>query len=404
MKNKQSTPGFFANVLSVTKSCYNMCSGNTRINFKRLGMSLFFTVLICGAVLAASFCEFWLNRDYRWMPLIFIGTGLFYYILDTAIIMGDQGRGHVWLKRMRVIIALVLALFNSFLIDYYFFKADIEAARISEIHSVQTGIAEQFDNQLAKKEQQKLSLLKDIDMLQSKLSGQLDSLNAEANGMGGSKHRGIARVWMSKYKAYQSDSIRYGELVYHKRLLVTQLDKENFQLATEKNKGLAAVTPTVSNGINKSLQLLHKIIWLDGKFTNKLMSVLILLVSMLLELVPLIAKSFYDVEEYFEVAQHQKEICNTNSGLRKQHAIHKEAGRLMNENSLGMAVEVSEHRMNMIKEKMEHSRMMMQETEAYMDELIQNEKRWEEKYPFIINKYGRPILEHAYETLTAAAI
>ena len=60
MKSKQSSPGPFVNILSITKAYYYECSEITRVNFKRLGLSLFFTVMICGSVLAASFCEFWL--------------------------------------------------------------------------------------------------------------------------------------------------------------------------------------------------------------------------------------------------------------------------------------------------------------------------------------------------------
>lgn len=402
MAAKLSSPGILVNILGITRACYYECSDITRINFRRLGLSLLFTVLICGAVLAASFCEFWLDHNYYFMPLIFIGTALFYYILDTAIIMGDQGRGSSWLKGVRIFIALVLALFNSFLVDYYFFKEDIEAARVTEIRNEQSIISKHFDQQATQKEQEKTYLLKDIDLLQGKLSAQLDSLNAEANGRGGSGHRGIAIIWMAKYRSYQADSTRYNELVAYKRLQVEELNKAARQLINEKNKEQMAVVPTVSGGINKSLELLHQIIWLDGKFTNMFMSILILIVSMLLELVPLIAKSFYDIDEYFEVASHKKDICTTNSNIRKQHAINREAAKLMNEDSMALAVEASEHAINKVKEKMSHSKNMMETSEKYMDELMHTEQRWEEKYPLVINKYGRPILEKSYDILSLA--
>ena len=404
MKARIEKPGIFAGILTVTKSNYIECSEMTKTNFKRLGLSLIFTVLICGSVLAASFCEFWLNGNYYFMPLIFMGTALFYYILDTAIIMGDQGRGSAWLKRIRIFIALVLAMFNSFLIDYYFFKTDIEAARVAVIRTRQAAIADNYQQTTKYKEEIKLNLLSDIDRLQDHLSAQLDSLNAEASGMGGSKHKGIADVWMAKYNSYQSDSIRAHGSITDKKEQIVQLNKELLSIKQEKDKEQKAVTATVSAGINKSLELLHQIIWLEGKFTNKLMSILILLVSMLLELVPLIAKSFYDTEEYFELAENKKDVCSTNSIIRKRNAISTEAARLMNENTLNLLTLSGEHAMDKIKEKMNHSKDMMNTTEAYMDALINTEKRWEEKYPLLIAKYGRPIIEKAYETLVVPAL
>ena len=125
---------------------------------------------------------------------------------------------------------------------------------------------------------------------------------------------------------------------------------------------------------------------------------------MLLELVPLIAKSFYDTEEYFELAENKKDVCSTNSIIRKRNAISTEAARLMNENTLNLLTLSGEHAMDKIKEKMNHSKDMMNTTEAYMDALINTEKRWEEKYPLLIAKYGRPIIEKAYETLVVPAI
>ena len=404
MKARNQSVGILAGILTVTKSNYNECGEITRMNFMRLGLSLIFTVLICGSVLAASFCQFWLNGNYYFMPLIFIGTALFYYILDTAIIMGDQGRGSAWLKRIRILIALVLAMFNSFLIDYYFFKTDIDAARVSAIRNEQSIIANSYQRTAAQKEDIKFNLLHDIDMLQGHLSAQLDSLNAEASGMGGSKHKGIAAIWMAKYNSYQSDSIRVHELATDKKVHIAQLGKDLLILQDEKTKQQEAITATVSTGINKSLELLHQIVWLEGNFTNKMMSVLILIVSMLLELVPLIAKSFYDIEEYFELADNKKEVCSTNSTIRKRNAIGTEAARLMNENALSLLTLAGEHSMDKIKEKMNHSNNMLNSTEAYMDTLINTEQRWEEKYPLLIAKYGKPIIDKAYETLIIPAL
>ena len=80
-----------------------------------------------------------------------------------------------------------------------------------------------------------------------------------------------------------------------------------------------------------------------------------------------------------------------------------EAARLMNQNRLSLATEISLHSINKIKEQMEHSKTKLDVTATYMDDLIHTEKQWEERYPQLINKYGRPVIEKAYDVLAFAA-
>lgn len=388
--------------LQVVKCQYEACSEGTRANFSRLGKALFFTVLICGSVLAASFCEFWLARDYRYLPLVFIGTGLFYYILDQSIIMGDHHRDGRALRWLRVFIALVLGLFNSFLIDYYFFKTDIEAARAAEVERRQEAILDRYAHGLQEKEAHKTALYRDIDRLEARLSSQLDSLNAEANGFGGSHKRGIATVWMAKYKNYQTDSTRALAQIAGKQSAIAAVEKELEEQKTAQEKEVASAGNAVSVGINKSLELLHKIIWLDGKFTNRFMSILILLVSMLLELVPLLTKEFFDVEEYFEHIRTQKATLLANASLRMQNAVAKEAAGLAGENAVTVAEQSSLYKVQLLTQDLAHSKRVMEATESYMDELERKEKHWKETYPSLYEQYGKPVIDKAYQTLSLA--
>ena len=275
---------------------------------------------------------------------------------------------------------------NVYLFTIVFFKADIDAARHAEILTDQTIISQQYSRKISGKESQATTLLRDVDVLQTKLSQQLDSLNAEASGMDGSGKRGVANIWMAKYRSYQADSARFGELIIHKRAGVAELKNEIRQLENEQQTDEQSIIATVLPGINKSLVLLHKVVWKDGKFMNMFMSVLILLASMLLELVPLIAKSFFNIDEYFELAQHKKEICTTNSSIRKQNAITMEATRLMNGNKVSLTVEAGAHNLTMLREKMSQSKTLLSATEDYMDNIIETENRWEEKYPLLIGK------------------
>lgn len=392
----------FARLLNVVIGYYFECSEGTQKNFVKLGKALAFTVIVCGSIFAASFCEFWLGRNYMWMPLVFIGTGLFYYILDQAIIMGDSNKNYALYKKLRVFIALVLGLFNSLLIDYYFFKADIAAARETEITASQKSIDGDYASQVKAKNDRKTVVLGDIDRMESLLAADLDSLDAEATGNGGTGKRGVATVWQAKYQSYRADSLRFSEAIANKRTEASHLDGEITSLTTERDGKKAVVPGTVSQGINKSLELLHQVIWVEGKFTNIMMSILILIVSMLMELIPLFTKGFYDISEYFEITKDKKEACTANSNIKKQNYISQEATKLMHENAQDLAMQLSEHRMTIMSEDITHSKKVMMQTEGFMDDIESTEKRWKEKYPALYDRYGKPVIEKAYLTLSTA--
>lgn len=398
---KKSLPPFVW-FLGVVRHIYFDCTKSTRRNFSKLGKALLFTVSVCGTILAASFCEFWLGRNYTYLPLVFIGSALFYYILDQSIIMGDRHRGREGYRMMRILIALVLGLFNSFLIDYYFFKDDIIAARQSAIAHEQQAIQDRYDLQISNKEERKTALLGDVDHMQMRLSTQLDSLNAEANGFGGSRRRGVADVWHAKYKSYQADSLRFGALEQSKMQEVKMLVADIEQLKVKAEIEKSHVPETVSTGINKSLELLHQIIWLDGKFTNIFMSILILIVSMLLELIPLIAKDFFDVEEYFQMASGERELKMTIAGIEKQNNVSKRANTLMNEGALEMARLKSQTKIDQMKVELDFAKAATVETEQYMNEFEQKDKRWQEQYPHLYSTYGKPVMEKVFHTLAAS--
>ena len=402
MKTNNNSPDLFARFLGIVPEYFAQCSKGTQQNLQQFGKALMFTVLVCGSILAASFCEFWLKRNYLYLPLVFIGSGLFYYLLDRAIILGDAGKYHMIYKRLRIVIALALGLFNSFLIDYYFFKSDIIAARENMITVQQTSLDEQCERQVKSKETEKQRTQAGIDQMEGRLARDLDSLNAEADGTGGSHQKGISIYWQSKYRSYQADSVRISDNISGKRAAIKLLDSNIHVLKTELDLKKARVPASISEGINMSLQLLHQVIWTSGSFTNRLMSLLILIVSMLLELIPLITKGFYDISQYFEKMNEENEQMSATSHLRLQKITTRETGKLLREIALDTEVDLNEHRLAVMDESLQHSRNVMTRTETMMDELEKKKAAWEHKYPALYERYGKPVIEKGYDTLSGA--
>jgi hypothetical protein len=398
---KQHLP-FFAFFAGVVNTYYFMCSEGTRHNIRKLGKALAFTVGICGTVFAASICEFWLGRQYIYLPIILIGTGMFYYILDQCIILGDHRSGNSLFRHLRVVIALIFGLFNSFLIDYYFFYPDIAAARSAEITANQQNIRQYYIKLVNEQNAKKTNILGVIDKMQLKLSGELDSLNKEANGQGGSGHRGISTIYLNAYKNYQSDSIRFNSAIIQKQKEIGEIETQISNFNTEKGKQINYAVNNVSTGINKSLELLHEVIFKEGKVFNMMMSFLLLLISMLMELVPLLAKGYMNIDEYFTVSDDQKEIHSTNSIIAKQYAVSKIATKLNYDSQLTMLKLTHEHSIDMLQEDIDHSKNVMAQTDYNHSEIEKKDSQWLKKPAEVYALYFKPVIDKAYQNFSAS--
>ena len=146
--NKSDTkfPPLVAWVLRPIEKHYFQCTEETQRVIKNLSLILLFTVTICGAIFAASICKFALMGNYWWMFLVLPITSFFYYLIDKPIIFSIINS--TWIKLLRVFIAIILGIFNSFLLDSFYFRSDIDAARNTEIRQ--------------KKRKNSLNLIKEI--------------------------------------------------------------------------------------------------------------------------------------------------------------------------------------------------------------------------------------------------
>ena len=303
------------------------------------------------------------------------------------------------IKWLRVIIAFILGLFNSFLIDSYYFKDDIAAARNIEIEAKAKVIRDNNENINSSITAQKEGLIQMIEKADDIISSKRNDLNKEADGTGGSGRAGMKDIWVSKYLMYKADSIDVArkKAIYQGEIndLNTLLDKNERLM----NAQITDLPNQASAGINKNMELLHKIIWLEGNFTNMLMAILILIISMIFELAPLITKNFYDTSEYFDKCLQQKDVKDKEAILVKNKDL----------NSIGIKV--------MLEQKREGNNLIREDAETSLIELIEHQKRIlaiakEERdrleveelklrrhYPKDFEVYFRPVLETSYSNI-----
>lgn len=308
MKPTERNIPVIARILNPVKEYYFQSSYETQANINNLSSVLIFTSVLCGAILAASIVKFVFDGNYLLFIPIFIVCSFFYYRIDKPIIFSNISKNQIAIRWIRISIAVVFGLFNSFLIDYYYFRNDIESARKVELALNENRIRSEYGVKDSVLNLQRTTEYGKIEKLNTFLASKRENLNSEADGTGGTGHRGIDKIWRTKHAMYLSDSVSTAkqiDLCNNELRNIDSLANENSKLLSTKIENLPQQS---SNGINKSIELLHKIIFSEGKFTNILMALLILLISMIFELAPLISKSFYPVSEYFTKADSHKKI------------------------------------------------------------------------------------------------
>ncbi|MFA5971893.1 MAG: DUF4407 domain-containing protein [Lentimicrobiaceae bacterium] len=392
-----------ANILSPVSKYYYQSTEETQRAIKNLSMVLLFTLTVCGAIFAASICKFCLGGNYHLFIPVFMITALFYYLVDKPIIFSDLKPHYKTIRWIRIFIALILGLFNSFLIDSFYFKDDIDAARNIEMKQKEIAIRNDFARKDSLLNVQKLIFLQQIDNVNTRLSSKRDSLNAEADGRGGSGRAGMKAIWESKYIMYQADSL---DAVQQKSIKQSELSKLDTALASNKRiqeTRIADLPNETSQGINNSMKLLHKVILLEGNFTNILMSILILIISMIFELAPLISKNFYDVSEYFEKCSHQRDIKDKEAIMVKNKELNIVGRRVVLEMKREETQMTRDNAESSLVEMVQYNTDILAHIISELNRLEAMDAKLKRRFPQYYESHVLPVLERSYLNLHNAS-
>lgn len=400
---KAKTLPLTARILRPVPKYFYQCTEETQRGIKNLGMVLLFTVTVCGAIFAASICEFCLDGDYSFFVPVFAITAFFYYLIDKPIIFSDLNKNQRLIRRLRVFIALILGLFNSFLIDTFYFKDDIAASRNIEISQRAKEIRADYARIDSVLYLQKSAFITQIGVTNLALSSKRDLLNAEADGTGGTKKRGLKDIWRSKYAMYKADSTEMGN---QNGLRLNEINKIEAALASNarlRDSQIANLPNEISTGINKNMELLHKVILLDGNFTNIFMALLILIISMIFELAPLISKSFYDTSEYFARCATQRDIKDKESILVKSKDLNIVGRRVILEQKQDEVAMVRENAENRLLETIRYNKIILSHTTDELNRLESIDIRLKLRFPRYHETHIKPVIERSYVNLHNAA-
>ncbi len=399
LQNQPSVPIITRIMLRPSLKYYLMCSDETQRSMGELAKTLLFTILFCGSLLALSICNNCFNGGFIYFPLVLIPSALLYYFIDKPIVFTEVKPGQFFLRKWRIFIALALGLFNSFLVDSFYFSKDIAAARNKEISVEENRIRGEYGAKDVAIDANKTILYKQIDSLNGELANGRLALNAEADGSSPYKHAGIGTIYKTKYANYLADSTaRAGQIALKMNAVkgIDSIHRVNGQLL---NAEIARVPSQFSQGMNKNMELLHEVVFRSGNPTNIMMYLVFFVLTMITELIPLLSKKFYDIAEYFERSAKQKDVKEQEAVL-----IHtKEMQLLGDKHTLSLRYEQAQiqrdHHLSQLQTYIEFNQSIDQRMNAEFDRLQELDDMYKRSHPRFYESHFKGMIVEAYDKL-----
>ena len=198
---------------------------------------------------------------------------------------------------------------------------------------------------------------------------------------------------------YQQDSSDVKKL---NDIIKNEMDKLDIAISENKKESgidIKDVEDGISKGINKDMELLHKVAYLDGNFATMLMGSLIFFIGVFLELIPLFSKITYNASEYFERCKDQRDVKDLEANLVKIKekqivgiGIPLEQRREVTEMNRDNAVES-------LNNTKEYNEVILKHTDDELGHLETFDTEMKKKHPQHYESHIKPLLDESYDKL-----
>lgn len=383
-------------MLSPTKAVYQQCSDHTRNNLTAFSRILALTVSVSGFIFGASLSHFCFHDNTTSYCITIPLSITFYALLDRLVVMADNRKNLSFIRNSRYAIALIFGLFNSFLCDSFFYSSDIAAARAKEIVVAEQHIQQQTDEKKKAVQLHKESIYKQTNEATAPLRKRSDDLVKEAEGGGPTGESGAGPIYEAKKAAFVRDSMEFARQNAHLLAEAANDDSTLKKLDAQAVKDKARVPQQISTGVAHTCELLHEVIF--SKPLNIFISFLFLAVCMILELLPLLAKHYIDIEEYFEHVKSHIEAFLANRETHKQQTIKRlrHAMTLLHERTLQQLSH--QHAMKTLTARLAHNEQILEETDKHFAFVVSKEKQMNTHYPTHFQQHIKPVFSNVYDT------
>jgi len=311
--------------------------------FATLAWSYFFSTVVDTSVIAILLGIF--------MGLIILG-------IDRALIKGITASN----KRkatpilFRLILALTIGTFMAQPALLYLFDKEIhvqisldnENRKMSKQHELDSLYAPV----VAQLQSQKNSLQQQLDSKYNEVAASRDAFIAETDGTGGSGRIGLKDIAHAKQNEYQKLDESYAQLNESSLPKLNSIDSTTDAIAQTKQKEMQAFNTLMNDGFLTRIEALHNLIKSNGAAQFRYYLLLVILV--LIELMPVIAKSLLPDGTYDEKVRlreiMEKQVAETN--VQHEGKLKEIYNRMAFEQDSGFIQEFFDEARNERKQKM----------------------------------------------------
>jgi hypothetical protein len=259
------------------------------------------------------------NESWLTYPLgLFMGFIIL--TIDRALIKGisKQNKNRLLSLIFRGALAITIGTFMAQPALLYMFKKEIKLQTAFDNEQKKISNAQVLDslykNRKTELQAQKTTLQSELELKNSAVSTARENFLAEADGSGGTGKVGIEKIALAKKKEYEKLDEDYKQLLAVQQPKIDVIDKELKDIESKTQLEQQAYTQNFNDGFLTQAEALNNLIKANSALQMRYY--LLAAILLLIELMPVIAKSLLPAGTYDETVmlreELEKEIANSN--------------------------------------------------------------------------------------------
>ena len=266
------------------------------------GMSVLCTWLF--ATLAWTFFFITVSHSYLLAILLGLFMGFIILCIDRALIKGitATNKNKLWPLLFRGLLACTIGFFMAQPALLYLFDKEVHLQISLDNEQKKRLKAQQVDSLYASQKnnllQQKGQLQHQLDDKYKEVAAARDAFIAETDGTGGSGKVGLKDIAHAKQNEYQKLDEQYRQMQLLNQPQITATDSSLAAMQSAKQKEQQAFEQLLNNGFLTRIEALEHLV--QNNSAVEIRYYLLVILLMLIELMPVIAKSLLPVGTYDE--------------------------------------------------------------------------------------------------------
>lgn len=381
-------------------SIYSQCTESTRNRIKIMGATLIITPALSGLIIAYAFSGLAFQQRWAFVPIFVVWT-LLIYTLDCLLIANVLNRVRV---AARIIAALVFSMVHALVIDTLCFRSDIELALEEERQSKIDGIRQRANEALHPYRVRIDSLKKTIADQHEKIISEQIKLELENNGQGGSGKEGVGLIYKQQASLAGKIETEARAVIELHTQNIADLRQEMMAVEKQAEIGIASLPATNAHGLIHRLEKLHELVFVKRKGIVIAFFFIWFIVSCIIELLPLLAKSNLNINEYLtlEAGAEQTNVSIYSQEQEKTLAIEKE--KILLQYYLDERQLRSDHELKLLEGQLQHLVQELEVKESYLEQILNKQQDMHTQKSGEFAYHGQPAFDKAlreFETITS---